>query len=85
MSVKKTGKLSPAIYAADLYDGQLAEVVGPPVYQGKVVQRYGDYLVCIGEASGEGWSSAASNPNTGPTLRILGEGEILTVVENTKG
>lgn len=67
--------------AKDLRDGQLAVVIEDYFdYKGRIIQKFGDDLVAIGMASGNGWIGGA-NVNT-LKVRILQDGELLTVSKN---
>jgi len=75
-------KEKKVILMQDLKDGQIAVVLkndGFLRYEGKIVQRYGDCAVSIGEKSGEGWSDIQENTLK---VRILKQGEILTISDN---
>ncbi len=69
------------IMAKELKDGQLAVIVESySNYKGRIVQKYGDDLVSIGLPTGNGWSSGANTVTL--TVRVLRDGEILTVLNN---
>ena len=67
------------IMAKDLKDGQLAVITETySNYKGKIVQKYGEDLVTIGMPTGNGWTNGANVL----TVRVLKDGEILTVTNN---
>lgn len=69
------------IMAKDLKDGQLAVITETySNYNGRIVQKYGDDLVAIGLPTGNGWSNGANVVTL--TVRVLEDGEILTVINN---
>jgi hypothetical protein len=75
-------KEKKVILMQDLKNGQIAVVLkndGFSRYEGKIVQRYGNSAVSIGEESGEGWSNIQENTLK---VRILKQGEILTISDN---
>jgi len=70
-----------ATLAKDLKDGQLAVVIENfNNYKGRIVQKYGDDLVAIGMPTGNSWTEGANVVTL--LVRILEEGEILTVTNN---
>ena len=66
----------------DLKDGQLAIVLLNytfPNYEGTIIQRFKDSAVAIGRPSGYCWDNIE---NCTLKVRILKEGEILTIFDN---
>jgi hypothetical protein len=79
--LNKKKKEKNVIQMQDLKDGQIAVVVDKryPSYCGKIVQRYKDCGVSIGQVSGSGWTGIESNSLE---VRILRDGERLTIFNN---
>ena len=76
-------KEKKVILMRDLKDGQIAVVLKNAEcfsdYEGKIVQRYGDEAVSIGEDYEKGWPNINSSTLK---VRILKKGEILTIFDN---
>jgi hypothetical protein len=76
------------INVRQMLDSQIAEIVNwipsSPDYIGAIVQRHGNILIAIGKPVGEGWSSLFNTPEDkrGCLVRILDEGETLTITNN---
>jgi hypothetical protein len=76
------------INVRQMLDGQIGEIVNwapyGPDYIGAIVQRYGNILITIGKSVGDGWSSLFNTPEDkrGCLVRILDEGETLTITNN---
>lgn len=69
------------IMAKDLKDGQLAVIIEDySNYRGRIIQKYGDDLISIGMATGNGWSGGANVVSL--AVRVLEDGELLTVTNN---
>jgi hypothetical protein len=69
------------VMAKDLKSGQLAVIIEEfSDYKGRIIQKYGEDLVAIGMPTGNGWSGGANRVSL--EVRILEEGEILTVTNN---
>lgn len=65
---------------SDLKDGQVAVIIDERHgYTGRIVQRYGDDAITIGMPQGNGWTNIE---NVSLLVRVLGEGETLTVTNN---
>ena len=81
VKLNKKKKEKNVVQMQDLKDGQIAVVVDKryPSYCGKIVQRYKDCGVSIGQVSGSGWSGIESNSLE---VRILRDGERLTIFNN---
>ena len=62
----------------DLKDGQIAEVMSDS-YAGRIIQRYKDNAVTIGQSSGHGWSMIDKNTLQ---VRILEDGELMEIFNN---
>ena len=81
VKLNKKKKEKTVVRMQDLKDGQIAVVVDKryPQYKGRIVQRYKDYGVPIGNRAGAGWTGIE-----GITLevRILKDGERLTIFDN---
>lgn len=69
------------IKAKDLKSGQLAVITEDfSDYKGRIVQKHGDHLIAIGLPPGCSWSAGAETVSL--EVRILEEGETLTVTNN---
>jgi len=79
--LNKKKKEKNVVQMQDLKDGQIAVVVDKryPSYCGKIVQRYKDCGVSIGQVSGSGWTGIESNTLE---VRILRDDERLTIFNN---
>jgi hypothetical protein len=79
--LNKKKKEKNVVQMQDLKDGQIAVVIDKcyPQYRGRIVQRYKDYAVPIGQSWGKGWTSA---DNITLKVRILRDGERLTIFNN---
>jgi len=68
------------IYVGELKDGEIGVITvwgRHYSYVGKIIQRYGDCLVVLGEQSGDGWSSTPKDNNC--RVRILPKGTKLEI------
>ena len=64
----------------ELKDGQIAVIVEDFAdYKSRVVQRYGDNVVALGMASGNGWTGIEYNTLK---VRVLEAGETLVIFNN---
>lgn len=81
VKLNKKKKEKQIVEMKDLKDGQIGVVVDKryPSYCGKIVQRYKDYGVSIGQSSGSGWTGVELNTIR---VRILREGERLMIFDN---
>ena len=81
VKLNKKKKEKNVVLMRDLKDGQIAVVVDRryPQYSGRIVQRYKNYAVPIGEKHGSGWTGI---DNVTLEVRILREGERLTIFDN---
>jgi hypothetical protein len=81
VKLNKKKKEKNVVEMKDLKDGQIGVVVDKryPQYCGRIVQRYKNYAVPIGERCGSGWSSV---DNVTLKVRILRDGERLTIFNN---
>jgi hypothetical protein len=69
------------VMAKNLKSGQLAVITEDfRDYKGRIIQKYGEDLVAIGMPTDNGWSGGANVVSL--EVRILEEGEILTVTNN---
>lgn len=71
------------IQVAEMKDGQIAEVTfwGESLYPFKrIVQRFGDKLVTIGEPYGSGWSKIPDDDDC--RVRLLEPGESIIIMSN---
>jgi hypothetical protein len=79
--LNKKKKEKNVVLMKDLKDGQIAVIIDKryPQYSGRIVQRYKNYGVSIGEKAGSGWSCVE-----GVTLevRVLKDSERLTIFNN---
>ena len=84
MSVKLVDQNNPTtINIHDMKDGDIGEIVDWPVRGciGRVVQRYKDYLLTVGQESGNGWGKIFSTSrDEGRIIRLLQPGEMLEIV-----
>ena len=81
VELNKKKKEKQVVEMNALKDGQIGVVVDKryPDYCGKIVQRYKDCGVPIGQNSGSGWTGIELNTLK---VRILKEGERLTIFDN---
>ena len=64
----------------ELKDGQIAVIVDSfGDYKDRIVQRYGNDVVALGMASGNGWTNVGSNTLK---VRVLEAGETLVISNN---
>ena len=66
------------IRMSDLKDGQIAVVIDTYA-SGRLVQRFGDIGVAIGETDGKSWSNIRVNTLL---VRILEDGELIKIFNN---
>ena len=84
MSVKLRKENDPmTINMHDMEDGDIGEIINWNVhdYIGRIVQRYGQHLLSVGQRSGKGWAgmfNAQRDENR--RVRILEPGEVLEIV-----
>ena len=80
-------KKTDEVHVSEMEDGDIAIITKWEVknYVGRVVQRYKNYLLTLGEDSGSGWgkffNNKGMNNNYDDYVRILKKGEILIVGE----
>lgn len=80
MVTLKSDEKPTTVMAKDLEDGQIAVIVENfSDYKGRVVQKYADKLITLGRSSENGWCNGDS---VTLLVRILEEGELLTVTNN---
>lgn len=81
VKLNKKKKEKNVVLMRDLKDGQIAEVIDKnyPQYIGRIVQRYKDYGVPIGNRAGAGWTGVEI---VTLEVRILKEGERLMIFDN---
>jgi len=75
---------SDSIPVSYLRDGEIAvivEIPGRPQYIGKLLQRYYDHLVLLGEPGNLGWSRGAVTCDETFRVRRISAGAILRVAE----
>jgi hypothetical protein len=53
--IKVTNIPDYSIHVLEMQDGQVAEVISPEKYRGRVVQRYDERLIVLGIVSGQCW------------------------------
>ena len=83
MSVELTNKDDGLTNPFYMTDGQLGVMVSGTVgrhYHGKVVQKYGKTLICVGYPIGGTWSVVTEESPI--RVRLLKAGETITVVDN---
>ena len=83
MSVELTSNPVDVVNPYHMKDGQLGVMGFNPMgdrYIGKVVQKYGKTLICIGYPAGGTWS-VLDEGNT-MRVRLLKAGDTITVVDN---
>ena len=83
MPVKLSKNINPdAIPVQSMRDGQLAEIVesSSPEYIGKVVMRYDNILISVGEPVGQSWTTILKSPTATMKVRILKSEEQITVL-----
>ena len=83
MPVTLSKKINPNIIPVkSMKDGQLAEIINCREcnYKGRIVMRYKDILISVGENSEESWPNILTCLTTTMTVRILQSGEQLTIV-----
>ena len=72
-----------SVPVSEMKDGDLAVVTGWPTqaYVGRVVQRYGEYLLTVGAPAGSGWGRyfAGEILTVAAYVRILKAGELIEV------
>lgn len=77
MPTKLVTEFQATIPMNQMVDGQLAVVIDKPEYgkyTGKVVQRFDNHFVVIGERYGLSWDSGCSLP-----VRLLQPGELIEI------
>ncbi|HUW30217.1 MAG TPA: hypothetical protein VM223_01255, partial [Planctomycetota bacterium] len=78
------------IHVGDMKDGDVGVITSwvPVEYIGRVVQRYGNYLVTLGAGSESGWHSIFTSPSglaETDRVRLLEDGEELVMYLNQEG
>ena len=85
VTLNKKEELS-GIHVNDMEDGQIAEIVSwtSHDYKGRIVQRYRDTLLTVGERSDHGWEGyfRGGRFHTNCHVRLLEPEETLTIKEN---
>jgi hypothetical protein len=63
--------------ASNMFDGEVGIIINSAMskYNGRIVQKYGDALVCLQSSYGDSWVKA---PET-LKVRILQKGEVLII------
>jgi hypothetical protein len=81
VKLNKKKKEKNVVQMKDLKDGQIGVVVDKcyPQYCGRIVQKYKDYGVPIGQSWGKGWTGV---DRVTLEVRILKAGERLTIFNN---
>ena len=83
MGVKLVDKSDPTtINMHDMKDGDIGEIVEWPIssYTGRIVQRYKQYLLCVGRPSEYGWGTLFNTDrDESCRVRILQPGELLEI------
>jgi len=81
--LKLTGERKTSVCVSEMKDGDVAVIVDWTCrsYIGRVVQRYGDYLITIGGRCSQGWGEYFKSENIGGSceVRILEKDETLVV------
>lgn len=69
------------IQVGDMQDGDIAVITqwNAGQYIGRVVQRYGDYLISVGALMGHGWGKMFPADWPECRVRVLEKGETLVV------
>ena len=77
LASNKTNK----VCVSEMKDGDIAVITNWKCksYIGRVVQRYRDFLICVGTDSGHGWGEFFPNTSSPGHVRILEKGETLVV------
>ena len=71
-----------SISVVELQDGEIAEIVDVPVnpqLKGKLLQRYYDHLVLLGEPGELGWSDGAVKCDATFRVRLVRPGTLLRI------
>ena len=69
------------IHPCDMEDGQIAEIVEwGHGYEGRLIQRFKEYWVCIGKSSGNCYVGLKNS--TTLRVRLLEEGDQIIITEN---
>lgn len=82
--VELKSEIADGVPVSEIRDGDIAiilEWAGASCHYGKIVQRYKDSLITLGEASGEGWSNGFKKWEDRKDLlvRILPKGTELVI------
>ena len=82
MPVQLTSKISSSILADEMEDGDIAVITKSilPLSLNRVVMRWGDCLIVIGQPSSQSWPHFFAAGRTEMQVRILQPGEQLTIV-----
>ena len=73
----------PGICVYDMKDGDIGEIVDWPIeqYIGRIVQRYKNCLLIVGQDSRKGWSEIFDRPHDNHCrIRLLQPGEMLEII-----
>jgi hypothetical protein len=82
VKLKNTNKV---IKASEMKDGQIGVIHehNCPDYLGRIVQRYKNILIVIGESSGHAFTSLlGSSAAEGVKIRLLEAGDTIEIVKN---
>lgn len=77
----RLNKKSETIPAYQMKDGQIGAIADGHL-AGRIVQRYDDKLIAIGEDSGQAYPNAISSKSEEFKVRLLEEGETICVTNN---
>lgn len=73
--IKRVGEV---INVAEMQDGQIGIITSWCIgsYEGDIVQRYGDHLICLGEETGNSWTDffKKGEEHVGCEVEILRKG-----------
>ena len=67
------------VLAKDLKDGQIAIITEDCIYNGRIIQRFGDDLITIGLPSGSHWENIE---RVTLEVRILEDGDLIKIKDN---
>lgn len=83
MPVKLAQPKVLSVNVSNMKDGQIAEIVGAPALHqdklGRIVQRYKDNLITVGQPSGFGWTDFFERKEGRFEVRILEAGEKIVI------
>ena len=80
--IKVTNIPDYSIHVLEMQDGQVAEVIGPTQYAGRVVQRYKKSLIVLGAESNQCWPALFDTTRLATPeffVRPLPKGTCLTI------